>query len=52
MKQKHYPWKCVECHNRTINPVTEDYIEIHKYDNTPYIVYIPDLEFARCNNSP
>jgi DNA-binding XRE family transcriptional regulator len=46
---KPYPWKCVECHGRTINPYVGEYKEMHKYDNITYVVHIKDLEFAKCD---
>lgn len=48
---KPYPWKCGNCRERAINPVTlPSYSADLEHDGRKYHVTLTDLQAARCDN--
>lgn len=49
-KCKPYPWKCPECKQKEIHPVTEPYETVYWHYGIEYPIYVKSLEFAKCKN--
>ncbi len=45
-----YPWKCRNCRERRVVPVTADYSADMEHDGRVYPVTVKDLEILQCEN--
>lgn len=45
---KPYPWKCGQCGQRTVEPVTIDYSTAAEHEGRAYEICVPQLSVARC----
>ena len=49
-RTKPFPWKCSQCRQRTVVQAVVPYATNVEHDGRAYLVEIPDLAVARCEN--
>jgi putative zinc finger/helix-turn-helix YgiT family protein len=48
VKDRPFPWPCVECHAKSVFPVVTDYTTTVKHDSRSYTISVPDLIIPTC----
>jgi DNA-binding transcriptional regulator YiaG len=49
-RAKPFPWTCLHCGTRTVNPVTEDYVTKTGYDGKTYEVCVANAVIPSCSH--